>query len=108
MHLVLNPKDLRISESGTFGNYRVIRPISQGASCLVYEAEHLHSGLKVALKFIHLGQESQAEERARREAMALAQTCSEHVVSYLDSNRLENGVVWLAMELMETSLHSVE
>jgi serine/threonine protein kinase len=82
--------------------YRIIRKIGEGASGLVYEAEHMELGRKVALKVLAPGHASaqDALERFRTEARAVASLSHANLVPLYDFGKSLDGRVFLAMELL--------
>lgn len=91
------------------GRYRLITPIGQGASGVVYLAEHLALGSRVAVKLLEPaeGMEDQVE-RFRREAKAAARLRSPHIVRAFDFGRLDDGTLFFVMEkLLGETLHRV-
>jgi serine/threonine protein kinase len=84
--------------------YRPIRLLGRGGGGAVYEAEHLHTGAKVALKLLAglEGASAEAVARFRREARMAAAIDSEHVVRITDAGTADElgGTPFLVMELM--------
>ena len=82
--------------------YRIGLTIGEGASGIVYEAEHVELGRKVALKVLAPGHSSalDAIERFRREARAIAQLSHPNLVGLYDFGKSLDGRVFLAMELL--------
>lgn len=79
--------------------YKIAHAIGRGAMGVVYEAQHLLIGRKVALKTMAAHSVSSAGvQRFRREAQAAAAVGSSHVVDVLDMGRLENGSFYIVME----------
>jgi serine/threonine-protein kinase len=93
------PSDANVV-SGT--PYRIVRKIGEGASGLVYEAEHIELGRKVALKVLAPGHASaqDALERFRTEARAVARLSHANLVPLYDFGKSLDGRVFLAMELL--------
>lgn len=83
--------------------YVLRREIARGGGGHVYEAEHVVSGRRVALKLVPPGEPSWVEKRARlmREARALVTARHPNVVELLDAGTDERGIPYLAMELLE-------
>jgi serine/threonine protein kinase len=85
--------------------YRPIRLLGRGGGGSVYEAEHLHTGAKVALKLLAglEGASPEAVARFRREARLAAAIDSEHVVRITDAGTADElaGTPFLVMELMQ-------
>lgn len=83
--------------------FRLRREIGHGASSIVYEAEHVDLGRRVALKV--LGAEHCASlefaARFRREARAMSRLSHENLVKLLDFGRAEGGRLYCVMELLE-------
>ncbi|MFT3923837.1 MAG: serine/threonine-protein kinase [Myxococcales bacterium] len=85
--------------------YRPIRLLGKGGGGAVYEAEHLHTGARVALKLLagFEGASPEVVARFRREARLAAAIDSEHVVRITDAGTAEEmgGTPFLVMELMQ-------
>ncbi len=86
------------------GKYRVLREIGMGGMGAVYEAEHLGTGRRVALKVLNadaLTKDKDVLTRFRREARASGAIQSPHVVQVLDSGvDPSNDSPYLVMELL--------
>ena len=81
------------------GRYKIAHAIGRGAMGVVYEAQHLLIGRKVALKVMAPHSVSPAGvQRFRREAQAAAAVGSSHVVDVLDMGRLDSGSFFIVME----------
>ena len=82
--------------------YALGRLLGKGGMGEVYEADHLGTGRRVAVKLIRgraLSLGAEAESRFRREARAAAATRSPHIVEILDSGEdAETGDLYLVME----------
>ncbi len=81
--------------------YRLGRKIGEGESGVVYEAEHVELGRKVAIKVLsalHAGSQS-ALERFRREARAVASLSHPNLVELFDFGKSLDGRAYFAMEL---------
>ena len=85
------------------GKYRVEREIGRGGMAVVYEAEHIALGKKVAVKVLaaELSNSAIVIERFFREARAAASVKSPYIVEVYDSGRLEDGRPFIAMEYLE-------
>jgi tetratricopeptide (TPR) repeat protein len=83
----------------TIGPYRTLRMLGRGGGGVVYHAEHLGTGLEVALKTVALPRQ-ELLEGIRREIHTLARIRHPGVVRILEEG-LEHGVPWYAMELVE-------
>jgi serine/threonine-protein kinase len=83
--------------------YRLGPKIGEGASGVVYEAEHVELGRKVAVKI--LGREHAASpealDRFRSEARAVASLSHPNLVQLYDFGKSLDGRVFLAMDLCE-------
>jgi serine/threonine-protein kinase len=82
--------------------YRLVKRIGEGASGVVWEAEHVELGRRVALKVLspEHGSSAQALERFRTEARAVAKLSHPNLVSILDFGKSLDGRAYLAMELL--------
>jgi len=90
------------------GRYRVQRRIASGGMGVVYEATHLETGRRVALKLMHQGAFFDSDSaswtaRMRREARVAGALDTPHVVQVLDAGDLEDGQSYIAMELLKGS-----
>jgi eukaryotic-like serine/threonine-protein kinase len=83
------------------GRYKIGRLIGKGAMGIVYEAEHVLVGRKIAVKFGYAGPSSSAFERFRREAKAAAAVGNAHIVDVLDMGRLDAGTSYMVLERLE-------
>jgi eukaryotic-like serine/threonine-protein kinase len=83
-------------------SYRLGKKIGEGSSGEVYEAEHAELGRKYALKILSTahGAASDAVDRFRREARAIASLSHPNLVRLHDFGRSLDGRVFLAMELL--------
>ncbi len=84
------------------GRYRIGTRIARGGMASVYEAADLRLDRTVAVKVMHagLGDNGEFAERFVREAHAAARISHPNVVAVYDQGD-DNGVVFLAMELIE-------
>jgi serine/threonine protein kinase len=82
--------------------YRIVRKIGEGSSGLVYEAEHVELGRRVALKVLAPAHASahDAIDRFRSEARAVAKLSHPNLVPLYDFGKSLDGRVFLAMELL--------
>jgi serine/threonine protein kinase len=83
--------------------YRVGHLIGAGGMSLVYEAEHLLLGARVALKVLRpeLIDDRDRVELFTRESRCLARLASEHVVRVMDAGQLETGLPFIILERLE-------
>jgi serine/threonine protein kinase len=81
--------------------YRLGRTVGEGSGGLVYEAEHVDLGRKVALKILGADPTRSAGslERFRSEARAVASLSHPNLVQLYDFGRSLDGRVYFAMEL---------
>jgi tRNA A-37 threonylcarbamoyl transferase component Bud32 len=89
--------------------FRVVRPIGRGASAVVYEAERLEDGARVALKMMShsFARDAAAVARFERESELLAGVSHPGVAPCRGRFRAY-GTVFLVMDLVEgASLHQV-
>ncbi len=85
------------------GKYRLVRPIGQGGMGVVYEAEHVGIGRRVAVKFLLPELIGNAETLARfqQEARLAATISDEHVVDILDNGADELRGPYFVMEMLD-------
>jgi serine/threonine-protein kinase len=82
--------------------YRLLRPIGEGASGVVWEAEHRELQRRVALKMLapEVAGSREALQRFREEARILAALSHPNLVQVQDFGTSLDGRVFLAMELL--------
>jgi eukaryotic-like serine/threonine-protein kinase len=85
------------------GRYRVLEHVGQGGMGSVYRAEHVTIRRPVALKLLHPGLASipELERRFEREAYAIGRIDHPNCVNVSDFGKLEDGSLFLVMELLE-------
>jgi serine/threonine-protein kinase len=83
--------------------YALKREIARGAAGVVYEAEHLYTKRRVAMKLLTLAHFHAQESRARllREAEALALCRHPGVVQVLDAGEIDDLGPYVVTELLE-------
>ena len=83
--------------------YRIDSVLGEGAMGKVYAAEHVLMRKRLAVKVLHRELSSVPELVARfeREAMAAANIDHPNIASATDFGKLEDGAVFLALELVE-------
>ncbi len=84
-------------------SYRLGKKIGEGSSGEVYEAEHTELGRRYAVKVLSAAHTaaSDAVERFRREARAIASLSHANLVRLHDFGKSLDGRVFLVMELLE-------
>lgn len=83
--------------------YQLKREVARGAAGVVYEAEHLYTKRRVAMKLLTLAHLQVEESRLRllREAEALATCRHPNVVSVFDAGELADMGPYVVTELLE-------
>ncbi len=84
------------------GDYCILREIGRGGMGMVYEAEQISLGRRVALKVLpaHTAQVAKAVERFRREARAAARLHHTNIVPVFEVGQ-EGDICWYAMQLIQ-------
>ncbi|MBI2897270.1 MAG: serine/threonine protein kinase [Deltaproteobacteria bacterium] len=84
------------------GKYAIVREIAQGGMGMVYEAENLSIGRRVALKVLaaSFATNPEALERFHREARAAARIGHPNILDVLDMGVSEGGTPYIVMELL--------
>lgn len=85
------------------GAYVVGEPVADGAMGRVYEARHLDTGQRVALKVLHhkVARDEVAVERFRREYETVKSLSHERIVEVLDFGETGDGTYFMTMEYLE-------
>src|SRR5215467_11774028 len=83
--------------------YLLQHRIGDGASGIIYRAEHVTLRRPVAVKLLHhkLSKDDLAIERFRREATTVAEIDNDHVVKVFDFGRSPDGRLFFVMEFLE-------
>ena len=91
-------------EIGRLGSYRILQTLGQGGMGIVFLAEDLKLGRRVALKARspRLAADPASKDRFLREARAAARLKNDHIVVIYQVDEA-NGIPFLAMELLEGS-----
>jgi serine/threonine-protein kinase len=91
----------RDSDPFTGTAYRAVRRLAVGGAGIVYEAEHLALGKRVAIKLLRLDAGSPFVDRLRVEAQALARLRSPHLVAVHDFGETADGRPFYVMDLLQ-------
>jgi len=83
------------------GKYRLKRVLGEGGFGAVYEAEGPNGLAAVKVLHAHLSGEKEIITRFRREAGAADQIGHPHIIDVFEHGEEDNGVAWMAMELLE-------
>ncbi|MGO9775132.1 MAG: protein kinase domain-containing protein [Terracidiphilus sp.] len=85
------------------GKYRITRKLGQGGMGVVYLAEHILLGGRVALKFLtgDQGKDPRFIKRFRMEARAAYQLRHTNIVEVTDLDQAEDGSLFIAMEYVD-------
>jgi tetratricopeptide (TPR) repeat protein len=85
------------------GKYRVLERIGEGSMGTVYRGEHVALKKAIAIKVLRRDLEVGESElrRFQREGIAAGQLNHRNVTQVFDFDRAEDGLVYLAMELIE-------
>jgi serine/threonine protein kinase len=85
------------------GKYQVRRLIGEGGMGLVYEAEHIEIGRRVAIKVLHPAYTRSPEvvARFRSEARAATRVGHPHIIDVFDSGTTVDGAIYLVMEYLD-------
>jgi eukaryotic-like serine/threonine-protein kinase len=88
--------------NGCLGDYRIVREVGRGAMGIVYEAEQISLGRRVALKVLPLAAtlESKQSQRFKIEAQAAAHLHHENIVP-IYAIGCESGIHYYAMQFIE-------
>jgi eukaryotic-like serine/threonine-protein kinase len=83
--------------------YRIEFRLAAGGFGAIYRASHVINGRTIALKVLHPSLATQPDivARFRREAETLAQLRSPHTIAAYDFGQTTEGVLYIAMELLQ-------
>ena len=95
--------DARIGQQ--LGEYRIEAPVADGAMGRVYDAKHVATGDRVAVKVLHaaVAQDLVSVERFKREYETAAGFDHPHIVRVRDFGETADGSWYMAMEFLEGS-----
>ena len=87
---------------GQIGDYRILREIGRGGMGVVYEAEQISLGRRVALKVLpgHVSRDRMVQERFRREARAAARLHHTNIVPVYEVGQ-DGDVRFYAMQFIQ-------
>lgn len=90
------------SPPSVVGAYRILQLIGQGGMGAVYEAEHMTTRQRVAIKFLHRSRSSDAlqRERSLREAVAMAAVQHPNLTQLFGFYEQSESKPYLVMELI--------
>jgi serine/threonine-protein kinase len=82
--------------------YRLVRQIGRGGMGAVFEAVHVVTGRRLAVKMLHpgLGRIPEIARRFEREARAVSRLTHPNIVSVVDFGAMGDGTLYLVMELL--------
>ena len=85
------------------GKYQIVREVRREATGVVYEAVAASLGRRVAVKtlFEATSGDGQVAARCQREARAAGAIGNQHIIQVFDSGRSQQGLLFLAMELLD-------
>jgi serine/threonine protein kinase len=85
------------------GKYRLDVRIASGGFGAIYQASHVETGVDLAVKVVHarLASDPGIAARFRREGEALTTLRSPHTVTAYELGETEDGVLYMAMELLQ-------
>jgi serine/threonine protein kinase/WD40 repeat protein/tetratricopeptide (TPR) repeat protein len=97
-----SPPPCDVPHLGQIGDYRIVREIGRGGMGVVFEAEQISLGRRVALKVLpaHVVGDRKTQERFRREAKAAARLHHTNIVPVFDVGR-DRDVSFYAMQLIQ-------
>ena len=92
-----------LSDGVVFGPYRIVRPLGRGGMGIVYEADEIESGRRVALKVLARLTQLSERERFDREGRLAASVNHPHCVFVFSASEIHGHPV-IAMEVMQGTL----
>jgi serine/threonine protein kinase len=84
-------------------HYRIVEKLGEGAMGVVYAAEDMHLGRRVAVKFLSATNSDTHHFKARflREARAVSQLSHPHIATIYDYGETNEGAPFIVMELVK-------
>ncbi|HET6424828.1 MAG TPA: serine/threonine-protein kinase [Planctomycetaceae bacterium] len=92
-----DPRRQQFAPGTRFGDFRLVRQVGRGGMGVVYEAEDIHSGRRVALKLV--SDEVASEDKIWREPLLAAKLAHPRIVPVYTSGS-DSGVRFYAMMLV--------
>ncbi len=85
------------------GQYQLLRELGRGATAIVFEADHVALGKRVAVKVLHpsLAGNARCEARFAHEARLVAALRHPHIAEVYDTGLTEGGLQYLVLEFAE-------
>jgi eukaryotic-like serine/threonine-protein kinase len=82
--------------------YKILRQIGRGGMGVVYEAEHIELGKRVAIKLMleKYAEDGEAIARFKREALAASRIGNAHIIDVSDIGTAPDGRSFVVMELL--------
>jgi serine/threonine-protein kinase len=91
-----------VPPTAAFGPYRLIRPIGEGGTAVVYLAERDDLNTTAAVKLLrHAWLSPMRRERFASEQRTLARLSHPGIARLFDAGTLDDGTPWIAMEYVE-------
>src|SRR2546423_5502455 len=85
----------------TVSRYRMLEKLGEGGMGVVYLAEDIHLGRRVAIKFLTTAHDPNFRARFLREARAISALSHPNVATLFDYGETEAGQPYIVMELVE-------
>jgi serine/threonine protein kinase len=86
----------------TVSHYHILSLLGEGGMGMVYAAEDMHLGRKVAIKFLHTtSNDHHYRARFLREARAISSLSHPHIATVYDYGETDDGQPFLVMELID-------